>query len=152
MTCLKCGGLTVREPVSDFFVPFALYRCLLCGARLDAATYRNRIASKEAGVDMPKFMSEEHRQRWVESVRRAKQAKKQQHAGTANLPVPMRPAALASLSRSGPAPHGQRPASLGVDLLAVIDQTLAMLEQDRAVLERAKEILSRGAYVGAEQK
>lgn len=142
MTCLKCGGLMAREPVSDVFEPCVLWRCLLCGLMLDWLTLKNRHASHARGVEMPKFLSEEHRQRWVEAVRRTKAAKKQQ-AGATQLPALVKPAALV--------PHVQRTVARGADVLAVIDQTLAMLAQDRAVLERAKEILSRDRYAGAER-
>lgn len=135
MTCLRCRGLTVRERVQDFFHPFWVWRCLLCGAVLDRTILRNQQASIGRGADVPKFRSEAHRQNWIESMRLKREAKGRQQTGTTQLPVPVKPTALV--------PHVQRAVPRGMDVLAVIDQTLVMLEQDRAALERVKEILSR---------
>lgn len=67
MTCLKCAGLMVREPVLDFFEACTLWRCIQCGLRLDWLMLKNRQAGHDGGdrrADMtgegdPESMSEE---------------------------------------------------------------------------------------------
>lgn len=142
MSCLKCAGFLVEERIVDFFITCTVWRCLTCGAVLDAQTYRNRLASQAKGIEMPKFLSEESKQQWVESVRRSKAAKKQrqnealqQDEDGDNLPIVVEPDAVpADAAR---ARHRRT---------AVIDHlnlAICALEKDRAVLEQAKEILSR---------
>jgi hypothetical protein len=121
--------------MSDFFVPFEMWRCILCGAMIDQVMYRNRLASKERGVDMPKFVSEEHRRTWIEAVRRTKTLKKQ--LSVAGMP--------GTVVAPRPAPRTRETAvaetvELGGALLA-IDAMLARLDRDRAAFERAKDIL-----------
>lgn len=131
MTCLKCGGLMAREPVRDLFDPCVLWRCIHCGLMLDWLTLRNRRASQEKGADVPNFQSEDHRRKWVESVRRGKAAKRLQ-AAAAPLPVAGKPGA------SLPAT-----ADWQGHTMAAIERALEQVSRDRAALERAKEILSR---------
>ncbi|BFU90136.1 MAG: hypothetical protein NTAFB01_13230 [Nitrospira sp.] len=133
MICLKCGGVMTDERVSDRFDPCRLWRCIQCGLMLDWLILKNREACKAAGVDMPKFMSEEHRQKWLESVRRTKMVKAHQGA----LLTMLKPSTPASV----PIREGTEP--LDANILAAIDQSLEQLARDRAALERAKEILSR---------
>lgn len=134
MTCLKCGGLMTRERVSDLFDPCVLWRCIQCGLMVDWLVLRNRQASKERGADMPKFQSEEHRRKWIDSVRRAKRAK-QQPIGTVELPIPVEPVATV--------PEAGRATVRRVDVLAAIERSLEDLARERAALEQAKELLSR---------
>ena len=65
MTCPKCSGLLVPETVHDGALSEDLLRCVNCG----------RMA-KEG--EMPKFIDEAHRQRWMQGQRLAREAKKKQ--------------------------------------------------------------------------
>lgn len=68
MICPKCAGLMVSEWIKDFFVPIWQARCLQCGAVLDKTIYQHRQLSRAKGVEMPKFLSEEDKQAWVNKV------------------------------------------------------------------------------------
>lgn len=74
---------------------------------------------------------EAHRQRWIESVRQAKEKRK---AASAALPAELEP----------PAPRAVvvRPVAQAV---MGLDDTIAQLQADLAVLEQAREILSRSS-------
>lgn len=62
MTCPRCSGLLVPETVHDGALSEDLLRCVNCG----------RLA-KEG--EMPKFIDEAHRERWMEGQRLAREAK-----------------------------------------------------------------------------
>ncbi|MCS6302345.1 MAG: hypothetical protein H8K07_01565 [Nitrospira sp.] len=115
-----------REPVSDVFVPCLLWRCIQCGLMLDWLILRNRQAMKEAGVEMAKFLSDESKLRWLESMRRTKAANKQRGSvGQESIP------------------EVRRGKWQTIDAMAAIDLTLEQLARCQVTLERAKEILSR---------
>lgn len=86
MVCLKCAGLMIEQTVSDFFVPFTVYRCLQCGCQVDWLMHHNRQVSRARGVEMPKFLSEESKRAWVAKVKASKAAKK---GKAENEPTPM---------------------------------------------------------------
>lgn len=65
MNCPRCSGLLVPETVHDVALSEDLLRCVNCG----------RMA-KEG--EMPKFIDEAHRERWMEGQRLAREAKKKQ--------------------------------------------------------------------------
>ena len=102
---------------------------------------------KQKEDEMPKFVSEEHRQRWIQGQREAREAKKKLAAGGGD----------ASDETKTPARRG-RPPKVKTSLPAVrsahvvdavpvssgeLDSALIALEADRATLERAKQILER---------
>lgn len=142
--CLKCGGLSLVERVTDFFHPTTVLRCLMCGWVGDRQILVNRAASREKGFTVPKFLSEEHKQCWVEAVRRTKQAKK-----LAALASDVEELDEASESRPElavsvvPTPAPIRPAGMK-DACAVLDVMIGVLADERRILEQAKAILSRG--------
>jgi hypothetical protein len=128
------------ERVLDFFQPFTVWRCILCGAVWDRVISENRQASQAVGAEMPKFTSEEHRQKWIASVRQTKALKKQQgqedvSASSTALPMPVKSAAMVSRTTID--------SLCATDIIAEIDTALMKFDEGKAVLERAKEILSR---------
>lgn len=74
MTCPRCHGLLVPETVHDGALSEDLLRCVNCG----------RMA-KEG--EMPKFIDEAHRERWMEGQRLAREAKKKQAQAAALAPL-----------------------------------------------------------------
>ena len=141
MNCLKCGGLAIDERIIDYFVPATMLRCLVCGWVGDRRVVANREASRANGVSVPKFLSEESKARWIESVRRSKAAKRQQQNEDLqqdkegdNLPLSVKSQTKdveVHVSRNG--------SMLVQDLQVVLEER----RKDVAVLERAIEILSR---------
>jgi hypothetical protein len=73
----------VEERTRDYFKPCSLWRCLNCGAILDRTIYQHRVACKAEGVEMPKFLSEEHRAKWIAAQKRSREAKRK----TENEPI-----------------------------------------------------------------
>lgn len=111
MGCWRCGGLLLEE--DDY------RRCVNCGHR--------EFGEEDA---MPRFHDEEHRQRWIESVRRSKAKKKAEREGLVPAEEVPKTRAVAV-----------RPAE--VEVVPSLDDKIAQLQADLAVLEQAREILSR---------
>ncbi len=110
MGCPRCQGLLLEEGDER--------RCVNCGYREFAE-----------GDAMPRFISEESRQRWIASVRASKAAKRAKSSGA---PLDVAPAASAV---------AVRPAE--VTVVPSLDETIASLQADLAVLEQAREIVAR---------
>lgn len=72
MTCPRCQGLLVPETVHDGALSADLLRCVNCG----------RMA-KEG--EMPKFIDEAHRERWMEGQRSPERPKR--NASRPNSPM-----------------------------------------------------------------
>lgn len=64
MNCPKCAGIMVSEKVNDYFRPFWIAKCLLCG---------KRCSQRE--VEMPRFKSAADKDAWVEKCRRTRALK-----------------------------------------------------------------------------
>lgn len=126
MTCPRCSGLLVPETVHDGALSEDLLRCVNCG----------RMA-KEG--EMPKFIDEAHRERWMEGQRLAREAKKKQaQQGPKSAPLCTTVVKLAPTTRK-PAPVVESiivtPSSL--------DEAIDQLRGDLEALERAKTVLER---------
>ncbi len=50
MQCPKCKGLMYRERMTDFFIIFHAYKCINCGALVDATILTNRQRSIGAAL------------------------------------------------------------------------------------------------------
>lgn len=79
---------------------------------------------------MPRFLSEESRQRWIESRRRNKAKKMAEREGLVVADEVPKTRAVAV-----------RPAE--VELVPSLDDKIAQLQADLAVLEQARDILAR---------
>lgn len=124
MNCPRCSGLLVPETVHDVALSEDLLRCVNCG----------RMA-KEG--EMPKFIDEAHRERWMEGQRLAREAKKKQ-AEKAAAPL------CTTVVKAAPKPRKPAPVveSLVVQPTA-LDEAIERLRGDLAAMERTKAILER---------
>ena len=111
MGCRRCDGLLLDEDECR--------RCVNCGHR--------EFAEGEA---MPKFVSEESRQKWIESVRRSKAKKKAERDGLV-------------LADEAPKSRAVAVRPVVVEAVSGLDDKIAQLQADLAVLEQARDILSR---------
>lgn len=111
MECPRCHGLLLEEDDER--------RCVNCGHR----------EFGEGGA-MPRFTSEEGRQRWIESVRRSKARKKAEREG-------------ALVVDEAPKTHAVAVRSTEVTVVPSLDDKIAQLQADLAVLESARDILTR---------
>lgn len=97
MNCARCGGLIIETYAVSMEGSGLYQRCINCGRRPEEMatsearqehglrTLPPKSKSEEEDEGMPKFVSEEHRQRWIEGQRRAREAK-QQTAGSVSEP------------------------------------------------------------------
>lgn len=125
MTCPRCSGLLVPETVHDGALSEDLLRCVNCG----------RMA-KEG--EMPKFIDEAHRERWMEGQRLAREAKKKQAQAAALAPP------CTTVVKAAPKPRKPAPVveSLVVQPTA-LDEAIERLRGGLAAMERTKAILER---------
>lgn len=115
MACPRCQGLLLDEGDER--------RCVNCGHR--------EFGEEDA---MPRFHDEEHRQRWIESVRRSKAKKKaEREAGAASADAEDRHAHIVAVSLR----------STDVAVVPSLEDKIAQLQADLAVLEQARDILMR---------
>lgn len=125
MSCPRCNGLLVRETVHDGALSEELLRCVNCG----------RMA-KEG--EMPKFIDEAHRERWMEGQRLAREAKKKQAQSDAAAPP------CTSVVKASPKLRKAAPVVEQIDVSpSSLDQAIESLRGDLEALERAKTILER---------
>lgn len=165
MTCDKCQGLIVDEhdeprcincgrrpgtplrvmPASDEVeTPEKCRSCARppesgrkqCRVCLDLANARVQVANGKGSVTMPRFKTEEGKQRWLAAMaaRRGK-TRTEKTAGGGDPST--------AVARVEPKILIPRPARVAVNGSAVeaLEQAMADLDHDRATLARAKEIL-----------
>ena len=124
MTCPRCSGLLVPETVHDGALSEDLLRCVNCG----------RMA-KEG--EMPKFIDEAHRERWMEGQRLAREAKKKQAQEVALAPLCTTVVKATKPRKAAPVVESivATPTSL--------DEAIERMRGDLAAMERTKAILER---------
>lgn len=126
MTCARCHGLVIDD-AGDV-------RCLNCGHRPAVAMDDMRRETDRKEKTMPRFTSEEGRQRWLAAMARRRGRKHALPAGGGET----MPAVVEPETVGAPRPrHGQ------AVVLTVIESAIATAQADLDALERTKEILSR---------
>lgn len=138
MRCDKCQGLVISE--------YGEARCLNCGRRpCDALRAMEPVAEAETirkavmeGATMPRFTSEEGKQRWLDAMAKRRGLKRGEKASGGGKAVPAVPAVLEPKALAIPS---LVPSSSHI--LSVLDTAIAHAQDDVAALERARAIVAR---------
>lgn len=91
---------------------------------------------------MPKFLSEEHKQAWIASVRATKQRKKDAEREAQGLPRDPRQSVLPAVVKHSGNSQGVSPVSL-VTMHVSMNAALLKLQEDAATIQRAMVIIER---------